>query len=48
MSRKAEQSNDLYDAIVQTIDEHKRGMTTYQIIGTLMSVILRFWERNAK
>lgn len=43
---KADKSDSLYDAINETIEQHKKGMTTYQIIGTLMSVIMRFWQLN--
>lgn len=48
MSKPTQKSDALYDAIVATIDKHKRGMTTYQIIGVLISVTLRWWERFAK
>lgn len=47
MAKQTEKSDALYDAILATIDERKKGMTTYQIIGTLMSVMLRFWQLNA-
>lgn len=46
--KATEKSDRLYDAIVAAIDKHKRGMTTYQIIGVLVSVTLRWWERFAK
>ncbi|MBA3351651.1 MAG: hypothetical protein H0U23_04355 [Blastocatellia bacterium] len=46
MSKQTDKSDTLYDAIIATIDKHRRGMTTYQILGVLMSVAMRFWERN--
>lgn len=48
MSERTDKSDNLFNAITLTIEQHSKGMTTYQIIGTLMSVILWFWELHAR
>ena len=44
--KPTDNSDNLYDAIMVTIEREKSGMTTYQIMGVLMSVMMRFWQRN--
>ena len=46
--KTTDRSDRLYDALYDTIQKNKRGMTTYQILGTLLVIILRFAQLNVK
>lgn len=46
MSEQTQKSDELYDALDEVIAKHQKGMTTYQILGTLLSLIIRFHQRN--